>query len=243
MESLNQEAQTLTQSREAWFIPGAIIIAGLIAATALYIHRTSELPGSVEADITLLRPVTPQDHLVGNPDAAVTLITYADIDSSHAKGLMATMAQVMAEYAPSGNVAWVYRHLPLIDQHPFSAAHAEAAECAASLGGPAMFWRFIDTVNAQAPGTQQFNPRDYGTVATTLGLLPQAFDECIASNKFEERVAQDFGNGIAIGAGGSPFSVLLVDGLPPVTIDGALPYEDVKQLLDDAIARASASSL
>lgn len=237
MEPTDVTTPALTSSREAWLIPGAIVIAGAILAIALYNHRVNAIPGTAEGDVSMVRPVSPDDHIIGNPEASVTLITYADIDSSHAKTFNATLEQLMSEYAPEGKVAWVYRHLPLIDQHVYAAQHAQAAECAASLGGPAMFWRFIDTLNAQAPGTQQFNPRDYPALVTALGLLPQSFEQCMTDRTFEKRVADDFTNGMAAGAGGSPFSVLLVKGLPPVTIDGAVPYDDMKRILDEAVAR------
>lgn len=233
----SSEQSGIANRREAWLIPGAIIIAGAILAVALYNHRVSAIPGSVEGDVSMVRPVSPDDHIIGNPQAPVTLITYADIDSSHTKTFNATLQQLMSEYASGGQVAWVYRHLPLIDQHVYAAQHAQAAECAASVGGAGMFWRFIDALNAQAPGTQQFNPRDYGAVVSALGILPQGFEQCLDDRTFEKRVADDFTNGMAAGAGGSPFSVLLVRGLPPVTIDGAVPYDDMKRILDEAIGR------
>lgn len=230
---------TVTRARESWFIPGAIIIAGLILAGTVYAMRSNDLPGTVEGDVSLLRPVSEIDHIIGNPSAPVVLIEYADIDSAHAKSFQTTMEQVLADYGPTGQVAWIYRHLPLIDQHPYAAQHAEAAECAASLGGPLMFWRFISLLNTAAPDDQQFNPRDYGSVVEAVGILPQSFEACMTEHRFQERVAEDFTNGIAIGAGGSPFSVLLIEGHPPVTIDGAVSYDALKRILDEAIAQAT----
>ena len=237
---MNETEAAVTRTREAWFIPGAIIVAGLILAVTVYAMRAGDLPGDVAGDPGLMRPVSEIDHIVGNPSAPVVLVEYADIDSAYSKSFQATMEQVMAEYAPGGQVAWVYRHLPLIDQHPYAAQHAEAAECAASLGGPTAFWRFISTLNAAAPDDQQFNPRNYASVVESLGILPQSFESCMTEHRFQERVASDFANGIAIGAGGSPFSVLLVEGRPPVTIDGAISYDAVKKILDEAVAQAAA---
>lgn len=229
----------VNQKREAWFIPIAILSAGVILATTIYIQRSNDLPGTIEGDISLLRPVTEADHIIGNPSAPVVLVEYADIDSTYAKSFQATLEQLMSEYAQGGQVAWVYRHLPLIDQHAYAASHAEAAECAASIGGPTTFWRFISALNTASPGEQQFNPADYQSVIESLGLLPQSFSACMQAHTFQERVASDFANGIALGAGGSPFSVLLVRNQPPVAIDGAVPYEGMKQILDTAIMESS----
>lgn len=236
---MNDAELTVTRTREAWFIPGAIIVAGLILAVTVYATRANDLPGDVVGDPSLMRPVSDIDHIVGNPSAPVVLVEYADIDSAYTKSFQATMEQLMTEYGPSGNVAWVYRHLPLIDQHPYAAQHAEAAECVASLGGPTIFWRFISTLHAAAPDDQQFNPRNYTSAVEALGILPQSFESCMTDHRYQERVASDFANGIAIGAGGSPFSVLLVEGHPPVTIDGSVSYEAMKKILDEAIAESA----
>lgn len=230
--------QSIISTRETWFIPGAILAAGLLLALGVYIHRTHTVEGSVTPDISLMHPVSAADHIVGSPDAPVKLVEYSDIDSSYSKTFQQTMEQLMAQYAAGGQVAWVYRHLPLIDQHVYAEEHAEAAECAASLGGSSMFFRFIDAINAQAPGDQQFDPANYDSVVSSLGLLPQSFDACMTAHTFQQKVSSDFQNGIAIGAGGSPFTVLLVKGQAPITINGALPYDGLRKIVDDAIGKA-----
>ena len=230
------------ESRETWLIPIAIVAAGAIFACAIFLHRSHHVEGSEKADITLMHPVTLADHIVGNPSAPVILVEYADIDSSYSKTFQQTMEQLMADEASTGKVAWVYRHLPLIDQHVHAAEHAEAAECMASLGGPNIFWRFIDALNSAAPGDLQFDPKNYDSVATSLGILPQSFDACMTAHTYQQKVADDFENGIAIGAGGSPFTVLLVKGQAPVTIDGAVPYDGLKNIVDQAIAKVATST-
>lgn len=230
--------QTSIRAREAWFIPIAIIAAGLIIALAVYLQRHNSVEGSVKADISLLHPVSLTDHIVGSPSAPVKLVEYADIDSSYSKTFQQTMEQLMAQYASGGQVAWVYRHLPLIDQHLYSAEHAEAAECISSLGGPSIFWRFIDALNSAAPGNVQFDPANYDSVVSSLGILPQSFDACMTAHTYQQRVSSDFQNGIAIGAGGSPFTVLLVKGQPPITLNGAIPYDGLKKIVDQAIGKA-----
>lgn len=236
---MDEISKPVIERREAWFIPVAIIAAGLILSAAIFLQRSHDVEGSVEADISLMRSVSEADHIIGNPAAPVVLVEYSDIDSSYSKTFQLTLEQLMAEYAASGNVAWVYRHLPLIDQHVHAATHAEAAECMASLGGPNIFWRFIGALNSATPGDLQFDPINYDSVVSSLGILPQSFNECMESHKFQDKVGSDFQNGIAIGAGGSPFSVLLVKGQPPITINGAIPYDGLKKIIDQAIAKAA----
>jgi protein-disulfide isomerase len=239
---MNEMDGSVVQKREAWFIPGAIIAAGIVLALGIYIERSGHVEGSAKADITLMHPVTQSDHIVGNPSAPVMLVEYADIDSTYSKSFQQTMEELMAQYAEGGKVAWVYRHLPLIDQHIHAAEHAEAAECIASLGGPNIFFRFIDALNSASPGDLQFDPKNYDSVVSSLGVLPESFDACLSAHTYQNKVGNDFQNGIAIGAGGSPFTVLLVKGQKPVTIDGALPYDGLKKIVDQAISMSATST-
>lgn len=224
-------------SREKWLIPGAILAAGLLLAVATYQIRVKQVALPPEGDVSLVRPVSEADHIIGNPGAPIIVIEYADIDSNFAEDFQATMQQLMSEYAPAGQVAWVYRHLPLTDQHPDSRRHAEAAECIASIGGPDMFWRFIDAAYAVSPGSQELNPAAYPSIAEGLGIRPEALNDCLTENRFADRVMNDFENGLNAGAGGSPFSIVLIKGSPPITIDGAVPYEGMKRIIEESIAK------
>ena len=156
-------------------IPFAILFAGLLVSVAIYVvrirHTLSHGGGNPEA----VRAVTPTDHIIGNPSAPILVIEYADIDSSYSKSFQLTMEQLMTEYANSGKVAWVYRHFPLGIDHPNAATHALAAECAASLSVPTTFFRFIDSMQAAAPGENQFNPHGYPTIVRELGIDEAAF--------------------------------------------------------------------
>lgn len=227
-------------SRSAWLIPSAIIVAGLVLAVAVYVQRvrTAEIPEG--GDPAAVAPVTPADHIIGNPEAPVRIVEYSDIDSEHGKSFHATLAQLMTEYAPGGQVAWVYRHFPLTTVHANALRHALAAECAASLGGEDAFWRFIDLGNALAPGSAELDPKDYPSIVRQLGMDETAFNECLVSGRFAGRVRENTHNALAAGAEGAPYTVILVDGEQSITLNGALPYDAMKQAIEQALAKAGA---
>jgi len=229
----------MNTSRDQWLIPGAILVAGLILAFATYTIRTKELALPPEGDVSLVRPVGEEDHIIGNPGAPVVVIEYADIDSPFTEDFQATMQQLMTEYGAEGRVAWVFRHLPLVDQHPNARRHAEAAECVASLGGPHMFWRFIDAAYARSPGSQELNPIEYDSLVEGLGIRAETFNDCLEEGRFAKRVMDDFENGLNAGAGGSPFSIVLIRGHAPITIDGAVPYGGMKRILEESVAKTT----
>ncbi len=219
------------------FLPIVIIVAGCIIAFSLYAVRirNSVEHGSGQPEAVL--PVTPADHIIGNPSAPIVLVEYSDIDSAYGKKLQLTMEQLMTDYATGDKVAWVYRHFPVTTIHPSSSMHALAAECAASVSNPQMFFRFIDALNAAAPGATVFNPQNYGTIVSQLGLPKDKFDACVSSRTFENKVHTDYSNALAAGATASPYIILIVQGQKPRAIEGAPPYKTLKQIIDSEIAK------
>ncbi|MBU1292713.1 DsbA family protein [Patescibacteria group bacterium] len=224
--------------RREYFLPGAIVIAGLILATAVYVVRNDDSPKLTGGNPNAVRAVSPIDHIIGNPEAPVMIVEYADIDSEYSKQFQATMQQIMSEYAAGGKVAWVYRHLPLLDRHAAAGSHAEAAECAAFLGDNDAFWRFIDALQAAAPRENQFPPSGYPAVVSQLALPANEFDQCLKNGRFTKKVLDDTTNALASGAEGTPYTVIVVEGQKPVAINGALSYENMRRVVDEAIARA-----
>lgn len=220
--------------RRTWLIPGAIVLAGIILSFTIYSIRTTHILGAPEGDVGALRPIHPNEHIIGDPEASVIIVEYADIDSPYAKEFQKTLSQLVTEYGPSGKVAWVYRHFPLVDQHRYSIEHAEAAECVASLGNRTAFWRFIDLVQANAPASTQFNPSGYPALIAQLGVDATAFNECLSSDRYSAKVEADFANGLAIGADASPYSILLVRGKEPAVINGSVPYATLKEIVEAA---------
>lgn len=228
---------TPLRATPSWALPVAIITAGVIVATATYVVRIHNHVAYEAGDPSVIRPVTPNDHLIGNPTAPVMVVEYGDIDSEFTKKFNSIMEQLMVEYAPGGKVAWVFRHFPIIALHPNAASHASAAECISSLAGPESFWRFLDAVAAQAPGANQFNPKDYPTLLLGLGVSKDAFALCVSKGTFEQHVQDDYTNAILAGATGSPHIILVIKGQRPVPISGALPYTSMKKVIDEALKK------
>lgn len=220
------------------FIPIAIVLAGLIVAVAIYVVRVRHVVENGTGTPEVVRPVSPSDHVIGNPSAPVAVIEYADIDSSYSKTLQLTMEQLMTEYADGGKVVWVYRHFPVTTEHPNAATHALAAECATSLSVPTTFFRFIDAIQAASPNENEFDPTGYPLILKPLGIDETAFRKCVSDGTFSNRVHEDYDNALAAGATGSPFVILLIHGQKPLPINGALPYASMKKIIDDAITQA-----
>ncbi len=89
-------------------------------------------------------PVSSTDHIRGNQNAPVKIVEFSDFECPYCQAFHETMKQVMAEYGEKGQVAWIYRHLPLTSIHRFAMSYAEESECASSIGGSNKFWEYAD---------------------------------------------------------------------------------------------------
>ncbi len=82
---------------------------------------------------------TKEDHVLGNPQASVTIIEYSDFECPYCKQFHPVLKRIVTE--SNGDVRWIYRNYPL-HQHSFE--KLVAAECVAKLKGPDAYWKYSD---------------------------------------------------------------------------------------------------
>ncbi|HUX81114.1 MAG TPA: thioredoxin domain-containing protein [Candidatus Paceibacterota bacterium] len=218
-------------------IPLVIIFSGMVLAIAVYISLPKNSgQGVPTGNPSLVRPVGIGDHIFGNPVAKVMIVEYADFDCEYCKGFDTVLHEIIADQGATGDVAWVYREFPLVEIHPNAMKHAEAAECAALVGGTDAFWKFSDMLFAHQP----VDPTQYGAFVATIGISGNAFASCFANatQTVDARINADRQNALAMGAAGTPYSLILVAGQPPIVMNGAYSYEGVNQLVEQALASA-----
>ena len=214
-------------------IPLAIIAGGIIVAIAVYVSMP-KAPAKSGGDTSLVRPVSASDHILGNPAAQVVIVEYSDFDCTYCKGFHDTLQQIIANAGVNGKVAWVFRHFPLSEIHPNARSHARAAECSASTSGNEAFWKFSNALFANQP----VDTSKYGEIASSAGISGDAFATCFSnvSSVIEDRITSDRQNALDVGATGTPYSIILVNGKPFEVMNGAYPYDAVKQLVDQALS-------
>jgi protein-disulfide isomerase len=93
---------------------------------------------------TKMRPVSADDHILGDINSEIIIVEYSDLDCPFCKVFHSTMHQVIEK--SQGKVAWVYRHYPIPQLHPNAPKKAEEAECAWEMGGNDGFWKYADKV-------------------------------------------------------------------------------------------------
>jgi Na+/H+ antiporter NhaA len=185
---------------------GVLSAAVLAAAlTWLLVLGTRRLPrrmrirmllGTPDLITDLADPVDPErDHVRGPLDAPVTVLEYGDFECPYCGQAEPVLRELLRDF---GDVAYVWRHLPLNDVHPNAQRAAEAAEAAAEQGA---FWDMHDLLleHQDALGYRQLLG-----YAEQLGLDVERFEDDLRTRVGAGRIAQDVDSADLSGVSGTP---------------------------------------
>jgi protein-disulfide isomerase len=229
----------------------AIIVAGLIIAGAVMFTNNDNGGSSVNNgqaanpnnsaeqapnDLSGVREPNEDDHIKGSLDAPIIVIEYSDTECPFCGRLHNTLDDLVEEY--DGQVAWVYRHLPLAQIHPTAPAEAHATECAAELGGNEGFWKFTDRLYEVSPGNNRFDLNELPNIAEFAGLDRAAFEACQEEERHLDKVREDFEEGVAATSPnlGTPFNVVIAPDGTKIAVSGAQPKEAWTTMFDQMLA-------
>lgn len=223
-----------------YLIPGAIVAAGLFIALAVIVTGGAQGSRDVASGPRLIQPelvpVSASDHVrgaegVANPrEADVFLIEYSDYQCPFCARFHATIINELKKY--NGKVAWIYRHFPLESIHPQARPTAVASECVAGLAGEDAFWKFTDQV---FENQTKLSADWLESTAISLGVDKSAFEQCIASGKYDSLIDGQATNAQEMGGQGTPYNVLLTKDGGMIPFSGAQPEENVTQLIERAL--------
>jgi protein-disulfide isomerase len=141
------------------------------------------------------------DHVLGNPDAPVTLLEYGDYECPYCAAAAPVLRRVVEE--SDGQVRLVFRNFPLAGVHPFALTAALAVEAA---GAEGVFWPMHELVFSRQERLDDAALRAY---AEELGLDGSRVVGD-AAQVFGDKVEADFAAGLEAGVGGTP--TVFIDG-------------------------------
>lgn len=220
-------------------VPIAIVIAGALIAGALYFVNsgaiTTPTPGEQPTVAKEIRGVQTNDHIIGNPNARIVLVEYSDTECPFCKQFHQTMHQIVDKYGTDGQVAWVYRHFPLVQLHSKAPLQAQAAECAGELGGEEAFWKFLNRIYEVTPSNDGLADSELPKIAEFAGVDVTAFNACLASDRHQDRIQTDIDEVVASGGRGTPHTILIVDG-EQIPLEGAQPFEVIDSLISTLLS-------
>jgi protein-disulfide isomerase len=172
-----------------------------------------------------VRPETQDQPSLGSPEAAVTIVEFADFGCPYSRESSFVVRGLAQRYGD--RVHYVYRDFPVTELHPRAKDAAQAAECARDQG---KFWQYHDKLYQNQTRLSDAALSQY---ARQINLDMDQFKECIESDKHMEEVESDYQAGIDAGVRGTP--TFFING---IRIPGSIPEETldilINRLLEDA---------
>jgi len=224
-------------------MPAVIIFGFALIAAAIYVSNSQQTPTTSQAPTTptertqaqgTIRPIDSSDYIRGNPNAPIMLVEYSDYDCQFCKQYHDTMRMIMDDYGATGRVAWVYRQFPVEQLHPNAPRISEAALCTGELGGAPAFWTFTDLIFDERDPSQATNMTRLPEFAQTAGVSLADYTDCMSSGRQRAVVQASVDEAFAIGADGTPYTILLV-GNQQAVISGAQPYAVVRNTIESLL--------
>ncbi|WP_371863107.1 Na+/H+ antiporter NhaA [Microbacterium saccharophilum] len=171
-----------------------VLAASVIAfVLATIVFRISDaLRPDLNTGQTLVRPVDPaRDHMYGPADAPYTIVEYGDFQCGFCLKASGSIQEVHDELGDQ--LRYVWRHAPLVQQHPNALAGAEASEAAAMQG------RFFEFERGLFADQDNQRPTDIIRLAQNLGLDVARFERDLVSPEVASRVRDDMFDAEAMG--------------------------------------------
>jgi len=146
--------------------------------------------------LRLAVPVDERDHAIGPTDASVTVVTYGDYQCPDCHRSHRAVEKMFDQLLD--RVRFVYRHFPLVNDHPHALRAAEAAEAAAAQG---KFWEMHRRLYTSP---DKLEDRHLHRRAREIGLDLERFDRELSSNTYADQIMKDYYNSLVHGITGTP---------------------------------------
>ncbi len=165
---------------------------------------------------------------LGDPNAPITIVEYSDYGCPFCRRYTTeTFPTVKEQYIDTGKVFYVYKDMPIVDNHPQAASAAEAAECAGEQG---QYWPMHEQLFAEPEAwntTADEARASFERYANELGMNSADLLACFAEGRYRGEVQADFDEAQQFGLSGTPSFV--INGKLLV---GAYPTEDFVRIVD-----------
>ncbi|HEX4485188.1 MAG TPA: thioredoxin domain-containing protein [Terriglobales bacterium] len=175
----------------------------------------------------------------GNKSAKVVAVNFDDFQCPFCSRMHQTLFPgLMKEYGD--RVQWIYKDFPLVEIHPWAMHAAVDANCLAAQNGDA-YWQYADYLhdNQKEVGGQKGHDAQFAALDSlamkqgeTQKVDATKLQACIKAQD-ETAVKASMHEGEALGVEATPS--MFVNG---EKIDGALPVEEVRAVLDRALQQA-----
>ncbi len=232
----------------SFFIDGYLLVGALPFETFAAAIQLAEEGGLAEAlrpqaqpEPQNPTPTEPQEVSLngdepekGAVDAPVTIIEFSSYQCPFCKRHFDQTMPLIQPYIANGTVRYIFKDFPLPNQPQAFKVH-EAAHCGREQGGDDGYWAIHDimfvnqSVWSRSPMGEHVDVIKE-LVRTADFVDGEAFDNCLDSDQFVDRVNRDLQEGTALNVRGTPSFFLNGN-----FISGAQPFEVFKQAIELAL--------
>lgn len=200
------------------------VIAGIAAAIFIMFKLVDDYSPSQLTD----NSVSESDWVKGNREARVVLIEYGDFQCAACANYFPTIERLIKEFGDE--IAFVYRHFPLKQNHKNAELAAWVAEAA---GKQNKFWEMYDILFAnQAKWSNQKDAEaNFIKYAESLNLNIEQFQNDLNSKEVKNKVENDFQSGLGSGINSTP--TFFLNGQK---IRNPRTYDEFRNIINQAIA-------
>ena len=173
--------------------------------------------------------VKPEDAVLGNASAKVTIIEFGDFQCPFCGRFFREVEpQLKKDYIETGKASFVYKHLAFLGKESVDAANASL--CAKE---QSKFWDYHDKLYQNQKGENQgaFTLPALKQFAKELGLNSSQFDDCLDSQNYAAQVQADTTEINSKEYFGTPTTFI-----NDTVVVGAQPYATFKAVIDEKLA-------
>lgn len=170
----------------------------------------------------LIIPVTAQDHIQGDENAAITLVEYGDYECPYCGDAYPIVKAIQKHF--DKRLRLVFRNFPLVESHPHAGIAAITAEFAATQN---KFWEMHDILYENQESLEIPDLMGY---AESLHLSGKSLRDAIEKDMFNEKIKSDFMGGIRSGVNGTPTFYI-----NEIRHDGSFDYENLLNAINNKL--------
>lgn len=249
-----EAARKAKQKKQLQLLGAGVAVALLAALVLILVNRPGNDGGDIDySGIAFAPPPVTQETgtpvadtqpdpnnpmpgaILGDPNAPVTMIVYADFECPYCRLFaVETQPQIIDDFVRDGQVKLEFREFPVLggqdltDDGNTSAQTAEAVLCAGEQGE---YLEYHDKLYANQGSFSDGRLKQY---ADEVGLDGDAFAECLDSGKYEPAIQQMKAEGQALGINATP--MFIINGAVSQMTDQG--YDLLKRQLETAIETA-----
>ena len=225
-----KERQTRILTIAAVFLVAVLVIAVLAAPSI----RSSLAPVAEIQAITSRNWPQSNDRAIGNPDAKVVVEVYEDFKCSACQAYnQAIEPQVVENHALTGEIYYIFRSYPFLDDRSSIKDSDRAALAASCAMDQDRFWDYKSMLYTNlAYQPDEFNEKRLIAMADSLEMETAQFEQCLESKKYQEMIDEDIASGIQKNITGTPS--VFVNGVQ--IKPGYVPaYEEIRSAIQEEL--------